>query len=84
MAFISKNINLKESLTVREGKTVTSNGRYGSENQWEICNERVNKVGERKERRKGGSYVKRAMWWRDKISYGRLLHVSTKSKVVIR
>ena len=24
------------------------------------------------------------MWWRDKISNGRLLHLSSKSKVVIR
>ena len=84
MAFISKKINLKESLTVREGKMVSSNGRYGSENQWETCNERVNKVGERKERRKEGTHVKRVIWRRDKISYGRLLHVSNKSKVVIR
>ena len=59
MAFISKNIILKESLTLREEKTVTSDGRYGSE--WEICNERVNKVEERKERKKEGNYVKWAM-----------------------
>ena len=82
VAFISKNIILKESLTLREGKTVTSIGRYGSE--WEICNERVNKVEERKERKKEGTYVKRAMWWRDKISYERLLHLSSKSTVVLR
>ena len=40
-------------------------------------------MGERKERRKEGTYVKRAIWWRDKISYGGLLHLSSKSKVVI-
>ena len=69
VAFISKNIILRESLTVRKGKMVTSNGREGSENQWQICNERVKKVGERKERRKErrkehrkeGTYVKRGM-----------------------
>ena len=33
---------------------------------------------ERKERRKEGTYVKRAIWWRDKISYGGLLHLSSK------
>ena len=52
--------------------------------EWEICNERVNKVEEKKERKKEGTYVKRAMWWRDKISYGRLLHLSSKSTVVLR
>ena len=36
--------------------------------------------GEGKEQRKEGTYVKRAMWWRDKLSYGRLLHLS-KSKI---
>ena len=32
-----------------------------------VISERVNKVVEWKERRKEGTYVKRAMWWRDKI-----------------
>ena len=32
-----------------------------------VISERVNKVVEWKERRKEGNYVKRAMWWRDKI-----------------
>ena len=41
-------------------------------------------MGERKEVRKEDSYVKRALWWRNKISNGRLLHLSSKSKVVIR
>ena len=44
----------------------------------------LNKVIERKERRKEGTYVKRAMWWRDKLSHGRLLRLSRKSKVAIR
>ena len=69
---------------MREGTKVTSNGRCGSENQWEICIKRVNKVGERKERKNEGTHVKRAMWWRDKTSYGRLLHLSSKSTVVLR
>ena len=56
VAFISKNIILKERLVVIE----------------------------RKERRKEGTYVKRAMWWRDKLSHGRLLRLSRKSKVAIR
>ena len=56
VAFISKNIILKERLVVIE----------------------------RKERRKGGTYVKRAMWWRDKLSHGRLLRLSRTSKVAIR
>ena len=37
--------------------------------------------GEGKEQRKEGTYVKQAMWWRDKLSYGRLLHLSNKSKI---
>ena len=41
-------------------------------------------MGERKELRKEGICVKRAMWWRDKFSNGRLLHLSSKSEVVIR
>ena len=45
-----------------------------------VISERVNKVVEWKERRKEGTYVKRAMWWRDKIiSYGRLLYLCRKS-----
>ena len=32
-----------------------------------VISERVNKVVEWKERGKEGTYVKRAMWWRDKI-----------------
>ena len=61
-----------------------NDGFQGSENQWESAGDLQRKgkqSGERKEQKKEGTYVKRAMWWRDKISYGRLLHLSNKSKI---
>ena len=65
----------------QKGRQKQSKGRWGSGNQREICNEMVKYVVGWKERKKEGTYVKRAMWWRGKISYGRLLHLSSKEVI---